>query len=34
MKYMTDPLERAIWLVQQRWRIAGCLQLLRGAGHA
>ncbi len=31
MKRLTDPLSRAIWLVQQRWHIAGCLQLLRGA---
>lgn len=31
MKRLTDPLAKAIWLVQQRWHIAGCLQLLRGA---
>lgn len=31
MKRLTDPLARAIWLVRQRWHIAGCLQLLRGA---
>lgn len=31
MKRLTDPLARAIWLVQQRWHIAGCLQLLGGA---
>lgn len=31
MKQFRDPLARAIWLVQQRWHIAGCLQMLRGA---
>lgn len=29
-----DPLVYAIWLVQQQWHIAGCLQMLGGAGHA
>lgn len=24
-------LAKAIWVVQQRWHVAGCLQLLRGA---
>lgn len=24
----------AIWIVQQRWHIAGCLQLLQGGHHA
>lgn len=31
MKRVSNPLAYAIWLVQQRWHIAGCLQLLRGA---
>jgi hypothetical protein len=31
MKRASNPLAYAIWLVQQRWHIAGCLQLLRGA---
>lgn len=31
MKHLTDPTAYAMWLVRQRWHIAGCLQLLRGA---
>lgn len=31
MKRVSNSLAYAIWLVQQRWHIAGCLQLLRGA---
>lgn len=31
MKRLSNPLAYAIWLVRQRWHIAGCLQLLRGA---
>ena len=31
MKRASNPLAYAIWLVRQRWYIAGCLQLLRGA---
>jgi len=30
MKHLTDPTAYAMWLVRQRWHIAGCLQLLRG----
>ena len=26
--------EKALIIVRTRWHIAGCLQLLRGAGHA
>lgn len=31
MKHQADSIAHAIWLVRQRWHIAGCLQLLRGA---
>ena len=34
MKRFTDPLAYAIWLVRQRWHIAGCLQLIGSHGHA
>lgn len=28
MKRVSNPLAYAIWLVQQRWHIAGCLQII------
>lgn len=31
MTHVTNPIAHAMWLVRQRWHIAGCLQLLRGA---
>ena len=34
MKRASNPLAYAIWLVRQRWHIAGCLQLIGGRSHA
>lgn len=31
MNRAANPLAHAMWLVRQRWHIAGCLLLLRGA---
>ena len=31
MNRVSNPIAHAMWLVRQRWHIAGCLQLLRGA---
>lgn len=30
MKRVSNPLAYAIWLVRQRWHIAGCLRLING----